>query len=583
MTDSSSTSLLISNKSLENGHSLSFKNQPYFEQLMRATRAGKRMTLVVGAGVSMDSGLPSWPQLLSAMADQIKDPIIARIANDDSSDQLRKAEYIQSLIMGMTSESPRGMLRRALYPDDSDPKPGELAEAIARLIAVDPSRFQLLTTNFDNMLEQALKGHLTISVNSVALDNYEGESGDGKSFSVVHLHGMVTRNDKPKPLDPVVLTESEFLRNGDRVKSVLRRAMKSSASVVFVGVSLTDPNLVGPLWEIFHSQDPEVKDTEQSVAKYVFSVVSSPTNTFHVEFPVAAKIMRYRAQYNEQFGARPILLKSYSQLVQAFSEMGLCAVEPANYVLTPKHGQSIRYGARLNRAITQAYKAIGAARGQELPRDTANGSALSEALHKALYGGNGLVSLIEKVLREEARIESLGDEKFALFLWLRRRARGKVSAPYGVMLTGSSAYVHREEWSFKRPDEISYNSEWMASRCLFMGGLQITNGTNTTDGIPGSSGKQPPTWNGILARPLILRGFSSPVSSNRDLDGMYDRLVIGSVTLNSTYCMVDDNTKNPDVKLSALAALKASDRLNEVSEKLNAVVLEQVLYQTTRS
>jgi SIR2-like domain len=575
VTDSASTSRLISKGSLENGHALSFKHQPYFKQLMQTIRVKTRMTLVVGAGVSMDSGLPDWTQLLSAMADQITDPVIASIAKEDTSDQLRKAEYIQSLIMGMTAESPRSILRRALYPDDSDAKPGELAEAIARLIAVDPSRFQLLTTNFDNMLEQALERHLEMPVISVGLNDYEEGSADGQSsFPVVHLHGMVTRNDKPKPLDPVIVTESEFLRDGYRVKTALLNAMRTSSSVVFVGVSLTDPNLVGPLWETSHPHDSGVKQTDLEVPKYVFSVVSKPTKT-HVDFPVAARIMRYRSEYNERLGARPILLKSYSQLVQAFSEMGLCAVEPANYVQNPSHGQSTRYGARFSRAITQAYQSIGTARGNELPKD---GATLSENLHKALYGRKGLVPLIEKELRDEAHIESLGDEKFALFLWLRRRATGKVTAPYGVVLIGSSAYVHREEWSFKRPDAISYNSEWMASRCLFMGGLQITNGASILDGVPRSSGKQPPIWNGILARPLILRGFSSPVSTNQDLDGMYDRLVIGSVTLNSTYCMVDDDTKDPNTNLSALSTLKASDRLNEVSEKLNAVVLDQILY-----
>lgn len=63
---------MITSKALDQGHALSRSDQPYWAQLLEAAAAGgHRVTLVVGAGVSVDSGLPSWSVLVDRIIEQI--------------------------------------------------------------------------------------------------------------------------------------------------------------------------------------------------------------------------------------------------------------------------------------------------------------------------------------------------------------------------------------------------------------------------------------------------------------------------------------------------------------------------------
>ena len=566
-----STSRLIELNALCKGHTLSFEHQPYFAELMRLVRGDGLITLVIGAGASIDSGLPTWPQLLGAMADLIKDDEIRAIAKADAADQLRKAATIQTLVLKSTGETRKGILRKALLPDDLNPTPGDLVASIARLVAVDLSRFRILTTNFDSILEEALGEQLDVPVQGVSLADFLSNPGRVNSTEchIVHLHGRVSKNDDPAPLLPLVLTESEFLRHGPEVKDAVRKAMLGASAVVFAGVSLTDPNLVGPLWDISNPKDPSAVPPEAAIPKYVLSVVDHPGGVDRVSFEVAARVARTKSLYlDDELKSRPILLKSYSQLVQAFNEMGLCAAVPSTYVLRPKTGKSTRYGARFTQALNQAYSGINASRKSNLPADA---SQVSDKLHGILYGRDGIVRLIERLLREKAGVASLDDERFGLFIWLRQRSAGGINAPYGVHLVGSSTYAHREEWSLERPDEISFNSDYMASRCLFMGGLQFTNVDLKRD--------RPPTWRGLMARPLILRGYTSDASASKKIDDMYDRLTLGSVTLNSTRCVLEDEISALAGKpMSALAVLKQHGAIQEISEAINTQVMSKVLF-----
>jgi hypothetical protein len=343
--------------------------------------------------------------------------------------------------------------------------------------------------------------------------------------------------------------------------------MRDVSAVIFAGVSLTDPNVVGPLWEIAHSDDVDVVAREKAVPKFVLNVISHPGGD-EVTFEVAAKVARYKSLYlDEQLLARPILLKSYSQLVQAFNEMGLCAAEPANYVLRPRSGKSTRYGMRFSQALTHAYDSIGASRRTDLPKSA---GPLSDNLHEILYRKRGIVNLIEQQLRDKAGVASLGDEKFGLFLWLRVRSRDGLNAPYKVHLVGSSTYAHREEWSLNRPDEISFNSDYMASRCLFVGGVQMQNLELRRE--------HPPTWRGILARPLVLRGVTSTAAAGHTVDEMYDRLTLGSVTLNTTHHVVEEGENGVPTPKSGLATLQENAALKDVLEALNDQVMSRILF-----
>lgn len=142
---------------------LSFRHQPYLRDLR--TRVGnlrKPLTIVIGAGVSMNSGLRSWPALIENMIPQIGDKGLQAMAEHDKSDLMRKAEIVLTLINPAKPKAElSNIIRRALYPDDLENGVGQLALSIARLVAArrkatgGKGEVRLITTNFDKVVELA--------------------------------------------------------------------------------------------------------------------------------------------------------------------------------------------------------------------------------------------------------------------------------------------------------------------------------------------------------------------------------------------------------------------------------------------
>jgi hypothetical protein len=533
------TSRMITADALIGGHALSLSNQPYFENLQNIVFDNDiPITLVIGAGVSQDSGLPSWDQLLDRMIDQIPDEQLRTLARaDDSAAPTRRAEYIEQLVMQRTNKSSHEIVRDALYLEKADPPPGELANALSRLIASAPDRFTVLTTNYDEIIETALDRHdIDIEVRSLGLGDAEsGESiaCDSKELKVVHLHGMLRRNNIDHIL-PLILTEAEFLGEGERVRQLITRRLAES-TVIFIGVSLTDPNLVGPLWD--HAQ---AKRSGSQYEHFVLTVArdiardadggrsDSDTPTTYEAFKYEIAKARY---LDETLQIHPVFVKSYSQLIQLASDLALASAEPARYRLR-SGSDSLQYGIRLQGALDAAYTAIGCDPDQEIPLGEA-GRKLSDDLFNALNGEGGPLEVIRK-LRDRLKVTDdnvpeLDAEHLGLFLWLRLRSHGDEKAPYAITLIGSSIYSHREAWSVKRFEEITPRSRYLATKALYTG---RTIAGNVNLGLGGTHA--PHAWRGVLATPIVVYGTGSDASTDATPEQMLDRVTIGVATLNST-------------------------------------------------
>lgn len=218
-------------------------------------RFGSRgeMTLIVGAGVSMEAGLPSWRALIERL--------LARVAKDNS--RLRSAalrdEWIAQTLHGedllaaaatveaLASAGLDEILPEALYGSDgaSSYEPGPIADEIARLRSQLGDELMLLTTNYDELIERALRRH---GFRRGAIRSYvQRREPAAGVVPVTHLHGFAGRGAKPRRL---VLTEEHYhrMQRGSSWQERLVTDRLASSNCLFIGTTLTDPNLIRYLY-----------------------------------------------------------------------------------------------------------------------------------------------------------------------------------------------------------------------------------------------------------------------------------------------------------------------------------------------
>ena len=211
--------------------------QPIIERMAGATR----LTFVVGAGASMEAGLPSWASLVRALLEA---------AAPDSLSESDRAAWLdaaaESGLLGMaaTARALAGRdeefvrrVERHLYrgktPDQFDP--GPLAREIAAWKREYPE-IQLATFNYDQLLERALQD------GGVAAHAREDNEPEPDGVAVVrHLHGLLTGTPAN---DAVVLTEGDYALwpAGSWQDEFMRDAL--GGICVFLGLSFTDQNLL---------------------------------------------------------------------------------------------------------------------------------------------------------------------------------------------------------------------------------------------------------------------------------------------------------------------------------------------------
>ena len=497
------------------GPAFSFTRQPLLADLFGdVADTTTSLTVVFGAGVSMNSSLPSWSGLLDNMARGLRDKRISRMALSDRADPLRRAERLLLLShrgdMRTQSFEP---VRNALYPADFEPQPGEMAQAIARLAAVAEPRTRLMTTNFDPLVEtalEALRGE-TPSHSLDTKDEWRGCVARGE-LAVMHVHGLIqTGWQKAETLRPLILSESHFLQYGQEVRDLVTERLGDS-TVVFVGVSLTDPNLVG---SCFNWAQLDARTYNAYALVVPDSVAGAESDEEEFEYN------RHSAQFlYEQLGLRPIFLKSYAQVTQVVSDLALCCARPDEY-RDADPGACVRYGHRFARILERAYSNLGIDRESDTPSPSI-AAVLARRMVGLMEADDGLLAQLMEWTRLLGRGQSGPPEEFGVFLWLRSREHNAPDSPYSLSLVANSVYAYHSPRAGRRVVPIRRDSSYAAALAVYRGSTTASNPTPS----PGFS-----MWRGVYAVPLAVEaGDIDAEIANTALD----RVTIGCVTLTTS-------------------------------------------------
>lgn len=215
------------------------------------------LELLIGAGASIASGLPSWNELnrrllSSFLAHEHKDlefqardlDVAARIFVDNFGREAVVDVVRNQLEQGLYLE----MLRKALYrdgPKDVSSIHLELAAILAAARATPKRLHGLYTFNFDDLLERAAK-RLLGKLPEVVV---EGERP--AEPHVVHLHGYLPPTAGTTPTGTIVLSEKDYheAREDWASRKLVDLFTDEKRTVLMVGLSLADPRLRGLLLE----------------------------------------------------------------------------------------------------------------------------------------------------------------------------------------------------------------------------------------------------------------------------------------------------------------------------------------------
>jgi hypothetical protein len=236
-----------------------------------------KVTLYVGAGASIDQGLPAWGQLVSSLLAErirlppeypISDTVIAetrdvaaaltRTYGEVSTASLVDALYMREYPSREDAIAARNRdIARNMYANTgtatSDPA-GYLATYIVYLAATLKAfdcDIEIATTNYDLGLEEAQETSEIVRAllqEAAELANSEGQELTQVEIPVVHLHGQVGREGAGQD---VVFSEIEYASSSQaEIVGYLRDRTADDGVLLIIGSSLRDTDLVAAFADI---------------------------------------------------------------------------------------------------------------------------------------------------------------------------------------------------------------------------------------------------------------------------------------------------------------------------------------------
>ncbi|GFK94430.1 hypothetical protein NNJEOMEG_02275 [Fundidesulfovibrio magnetotacticus] len=226
------------------------------EKIRNSLGSGKAIVFV-GSGVSLNSGMPSWSELVQKFANEL----------DVDSNNLSSDDYIkipQYYYNERGSKEYFDLLRQSV---DCRLKPNPIHNVIVKL-----NPWHIITTNFDSLIESSVdesdtKYHLVKENKDIAY-------GDSNRM-IIKMHGDIDTCNTVLKEDDYLSYSSNFRLIENTVKTLL-----SSYTTIFVGFSTDDPNFkILYQWvknELgLHMNEAYLIDTSRTYSKLLFDYYKS--------------------------------------------------------------------------------------------------------------------------------------------------------------------------------------------------------------------------------------------------------------------------------------------------------------------
>ena len=286
-------------------------------EMAKTSLTEERFTLFLGAGVSMSAGLPSWWKLLEDMIDTSKQ----KEFKDGDIEKLTKVCYNSSIVMGRfvrmmmekksNDEDYYQCLHDALYGGISAYR-SPLIDEICNLVYSKKSQAQsIITYNFDDVMERALRKR--------GIENYSvfGQNQPQQLFPIYHVHGFIPYANKDDIKSVPVLSEEEYHRvyaSSYNWSNVEQLHALSRTTCIFIGLSMTDPNLRRLL-------DIAIQDSENDPRHFVFLPRISEFGTDKNAEAKNNEAMKIQKQIFVELGLRVIWYSDYNELPKLLKDL----------------------------------------------------------------------------------------------------------------------------------------------------------------------------------------------------------------------------------------------------------------------
>lgn len=279
----------------------------------------KKLTLVLGAGVSVGCGLPNWNKLLGKLRKNI------HFGNEDHTNQALVVDKIffklfnkKELILARNLHrcfnfEPQidqsilfeKFVRCALYQGTKFKETKLLKELVRLSSFYKGEKFldSVITYNYDDVLEYFLKKNDSKTPFESICFNQERQNNE--SLPIYHVHGFLPRNGNLTDRNKIVLSEEAYhylYDNASAETNHIQSEKLKNNTCLLIGLSLNDPNLRRLLDATKKNREshhiimikPNIKDIRRNLKKLLVneSGLLNEKTSVGLEFDDTVKMLR---------------------------------------------------------------------------------------------------------------------------------------------------------------------------------------------------------------------------------------------------------------------------------------------------